>query len=439
MEHEKKPKKHSVVWKIILFLGIAVVVAGLVILGLAFNLLNRLNRDDPTTFSHAEDDIILADPTASPTPTLAPATPGPTPEPTPQPTPLPLSDVYSQTNLTADQVAKMEADRQNDQYINILLIGVDRRNGNGLSNTDTMMIATIDKQNNRLKLTSLMRDMLVNIPGYGYAKLNTAAVKGGVELLMQTINEAFYLNISEYVLVDFNMFQEIIDSLGGITVEMTTEEISAANDCIAGLNKQLGVADPWDGFIFAGEGNVKLTGKQALGYARVRKIDSDFSRINRQFNVLNAAFAVFKNAGLKKQYSLLDKIVPLVETNISNTRIIECAVSALSLDANGLLHLGLPVDGCYKNGTYKRSSVLFSDIPANALALHAFIFDSTDAAKAAEVLKPGPSLPPRTPTPTNYNPYPYLAEGNYYYSNGIRYEFSETTVAPPVVTVSPSE
>ncbi len=436
MEHEKTPKKHSIVWKIIFFLGIAVIVAGLIILGLAFNLLNRLNRDDPATFSAAEDDIVLTDPTASPTPALTPTTPSTTssatPIPTPEPTPLPLSDVYSQTNLTADQVAKMEADRKNAQYINILLIGVDRRTGNGLTNTDTMMIATIDKQNNRLKLTSLMRDMLVNIPGYGYAKLNSAAVKGGLDLLMQTINEAFYLNISEYVLVDFGMFQEIIDSLGGVTIEMTAKEISAANDCIAGLNKQLGVADLWDGFIFAAEGNVKLTGKQALGYARIRKIDSDFYRINRQFEVLNAAFAVFKHAGLKKQYSLLDKIVPLVETNISNTRIIECAVSALSLDANGLLHLGLPVDDCYKNGTYKRSSVLFTDMPANALALHAFIFDSTQAPKAAEVLKPGPSLPPRTPAPTYYNPYPYLEEDNFYYSGGTRYEY-------PVATVSPSE
>ncbi|NCB30998.1 MAG: LytR family transcriptional regulator [Clostridia bacterium] len=194
---------------------------------------------------------------------------------------------------------------------------------------------------------------------------------------------------------------------------MSAEEISAANDCIAGLNKQRGIADLWDGFIFAEAGNVKLTGKQALGYSRIRKIDSDFSRGKRQFKVLNAVFAQFKAAGLSKQYKLLDKILPLVETDITNARILECATNALSLNTKGLLYYRVPVEGLYKSGKWERSFVFLMDMPANALALHQFLFDSQEEADEAKVLSPGASLPPRTPSI-------YLGEdGNYYsYATG---------------------
>lgn len=382
---------------------LAVVLVG-VILGI--NLLGKLDRTADTVFE--DENAITYTPTPAPTLTPAP-TPSDTFAPTPEPTPLPLSDLYEQTRLNENDLAYMEANLNDERFIHILLLGVDRRGSSGNSRADTVMIATIDQKNGRLKLTSLMRDMLVNTPGYGYGKMNTAAARGGVELLMQTINENFHLNIREYMLVDFNMFEDVIDTLGGVTIKMSAEEISAANDCIAGLNKERGIPYLWDGFIFAEAGNVKLTGKQALGYARIRKIDSDFSRGKRQFKVLNAAFAKFRTADLAKQYQMLDKLLPMVETNISNARIVECATRALALNANGLLYSRIPMEGMYKSGSWNRSFVFLTDIPANALALHQFLFDSSDVADEAKVLTPGASLPPRTPSI-------YLGEdGNYYY------------------------
>lgn len=376
------------------------------------NLLNTLNRENATTFEDEDGTVYTPAPTPSATPAPA-ATPAPSltpaPTPTPVPTPLPMSELYQQTILTEEQLAYMEANLQDERFIHVLLIGVDRRGSSGNSQADTVMIATIDKKNGRLKLTTLMRDMLVDIPGIGYGKMNTSAAQGGVELLMATINQNFHLDITEYVLVDFGMFEDIVDALDGVTLRMSAEEISAANDCIAGLNKQRGVDYLWDGFIFAEAGNVKLTGKQALGYARIRKIDSDFSRTNRQFKVLNAIFAKFKSAGLSRQYDLLEKILPLVETNISNTRVVECAINALSLDVGGLLHHRLPAEDLYENGKWERKFVFLSDVPANALSLHQFIFDSAEEAEEAKVLSPGASLPPRTPTIYQG------ADGNYYY------------------------
>ena len=136
--------------------------------------------------------------------------------------------------------------------------------------------------------------MLVDVPGHGYRKLNSTVALGGVELLYQTIEHNFHLKLNDYVMVDLHSFVDVVDAIDGVTVEMTAEEISAANDCIAGLNKQLGVEYLWDGFIFADPGPVHLNGKQALGYARIRKLDSEFVRTGRQFKVLNMIFAKFR-------------------------------------------------------------------------------------------------------------------------------------------------
>ena len=409
-ENNSPKRKRRPLRTVLFIVGGVLLVAVLTVAILGLNLLGKLNRQSDTVFE--DDNAITYTPAPTPAPTPAAiATPDATPSPTPEPTPLPLSELYEQTILDADALAYMDSNLNDNRFTNILLVGVDRRGKSGNSRADTVMIATIDQKNGRLKLTSLMRDMLVNAP-YGYSKMNTAAAKGGVDLLMETLNDNFHLNLNEYVLVDFNMFEDVIDALDGVTVRMSAEEISAANDCIAGLNKERGISYLWDGFIFAEAGNVKLTGKQALGYARVRKIDSDFSRGNRQFKILNAAFAKFKAAGLAKQYSLLDKILPNVETNISNTRILECAANALSVDTKGLLHNRVPVDGLYNNGTWERSFVFLMDMPANAMALHQIIFDSSEEAAEAKVLTPGASLPPRTPSIYQG------ADGNYYYYSG---------------------
>ncbi len=397
----KRKKKLSVWAKIAIILGSLILACALAVGILGMNLLNRLYRPEtPTTF--AEDDELDETPEQTPVPTKTPyGTIAPTPVPTPTPeVVLPLSDVYTQTALSGDVLLKMQEQANDSRYIHVLLIGVDRRGSSGNSRADTLIIATIDTVNKRLKLTSVLRDTLVDIPGEGYGKLNSSAAKGGVELLLTTVNESFRLNLKDYVLVDFNMFEDIIDELNGITVKMTAAEISAANDCIAGLNKQRGTEYLWDGFIFAEAGNVKLTGKQALGYARIRHIDSDFSRTNRQFSVLTAVFAKFMKASLTKQYDMLDDVLPHVETNMTNASIVNCMLSVLTLDTKGLLHFRAPADGLYKSGSYDRSSVLLCDLPANALAMHQFIFESTEEPKDAKVLSPGESLPPRTPSPT---------------------------------------
>ncbi len=401
----KKPAKGRALKKVFIVVGIAVGVLVVAVVALGGVLLSRLSRPETPAFAQTSPSpaAVL---TLSPTPAVTPApgaTPSPTPVPTPTPipTPLPLSELYPQTFLNGTQQAAIQAQNANTKdFVNVLLVGVDRRGRRGDSNADVVMIATIDKKNGRLKLSSMLRDLYVPIPGEEPARLNSSLAKGGISLLKQTINSVFQVQIDNYVLVDFSMFEKIVDKLGGVTVRMTSAEISAANDNIAGLNKQRGVDYLWDGFIFAEPGNVKLNGKQALGYARIRKIDSDFVRTNRQFKVLNAIFAKFRSKNVAQQYELLYDLMPLVETDLTNAQIIDCAVSALTLNTNGLLHATIPYEGLYKSGRVNGSSVLLFDMPATAWKLHDFIYTDVTVPDEAKLLSGGKSLPPRTPAPT---------------------------------------
>lgn len=291
---------------------------------------------------------------------------------------LNLFEEVNQTVLTPDEIAAMEIEQQLGDVTNVLLIGVDRRGEDEMSRSDTILIATLDKNNGRLKLTSLMRDLYLPIPGRGGNRINYACVRGGPGLLMDTINENFNMELDKYVMVDFRMFEAIVDKLDGITINMSKGEVSEANDCIAGLNKQ------WklplrDGFITQREGgDVHMDGKQALGYARMRHFaNGDFSRTSRQYKVLQEIFSKFSGAGIAKQTQLLYELLPMVETNLQTPEILALASAALTIEDHNIMHYRLPVEGNYKSTTVRSMWVLMPDIPANTKKLHWFIYEAT--------------------------------------------------------------
>lgn len=308
-----------------------------------------------------------------------------------------------QTELTPEEQALLDIQKEEGDVVNILLIGVDRRGKSGNSRSDTMLIATLDKVNKKLKLTSLMRDMYVPIPGKGSNRINSACVFGGPDLLMKTVNENFKLSIEHYVLVDFRIFEQVVDQLGGVTIEMSKGEVAEANDCIAGLNKQRG-ASLRSGFITKRGGDVTLTGKQALGYARIRHFgNGDYARTSRQFKVLQEIFKNFRNENVIKQTQVLYDVLPLIETNLSSTEILSLATQAVQIDLGSLLHYRLPVEGKFKARSIRGMSVLLPDLPANAAKLHAFIYDATEQEELPYSDTQTGSYykkTPKTPTPT---------------------------------------
>lgn len=218
----------------------------------------------------------------------------------------------------------------NKDVINVLLVGSDasaeesgRASITDKGNTDAMILVSIDKVNETIKLVSFMRDSYTYMDQFDrYAKLNAACANGGPAYLVETIENDYKIKIDGYVLVDFDSFRQVIDVLGGVEVDVPAY---VANY----LNKGKETGDI--AYVPAGE-DVLLTGEQALAFSRVRKTDSDgdVSRVARQRQVINALIEKCLDASLSEINEVADVILANVRTNISQKAILSYAAQAVS-------------------------------------------------------------------------------------------------------------
>lgn len=190
-----------------------------------------------------------------------------------------------------------------DHIVNIMLIGQDRRPGQGRQRSDVMILCTINKKTKELTMTSFMRDLYVSIPGYGGDKMNAAYAYGGMKLLDKTLQENFGIKVDGQMEVDFDGFKDIIDLMGGVDIYLGKAEadymVSHGHQVFNGVNR--------------------LYGKAALFYARNRTIgNSDFTRTERQRKVLNALFEKCRGMSLTQLQKLMEKALPMVTTDMSN-------------------------------------------------------------------------------------------------------------------------
>lgn len=252
---------------------------------------------------------------------------------------------------------------QNKNVFNVMVLGVDRRNSKASSRSDTMILVSLDKNNKKIKLTSFMRDMWVEIPGKKEAKINAACNWGGAKLALETVEYNFKIKIDKYVLIDFEMFKELIDILGGVEVAVTEKEAAA-------ILKQ--------GKLQVASGDsVHLNGEEALWFSRIRKLDSDFKRTSRQRMVINAVIAKAKTEGKKnpaKMLELAKKALPQVETDMTSTDLMKLFSNALSYQNYEVEEARIPADNLYKSGTRSGASVLVPDLEANRAYLQDFIY-----------------------------------------------------------------
>lgn len=234
---------------------------------------------------------------------------------------------------------------------NIALFGVDATDGE-TGRSDSIMIATIDPIHNKLKLTSIMRDSYVNISGYGFDKINHAYAYGGPELSIKTINENFGLNIESFVTVNFSSLPIVINILGGVDIDITTEELEYINGYIDDINSKDGTYSPH--ITYAGMQH--LDGTQALAYSRIRyTAGGDYKRTERQRTVLNALFTKLTSTPVSSYNSLLNQLLPYVQTNLSAADMLSLGTKILSI-GNNLEQDRFPRDGYGEgamiNGTY---------------------------------------------------------------------------------------
>ncbi len=274
--------------------------------------------------------------------------------------------------------------RQEDGVYNILLLGEEAiGNGDSRGRTDVIVIATMNTKSKELKLTSLMRDMLVRIPGYKDNRLNTVFEKGGHDLLYETIALNLDIKLDGCVMVNFEDFEEIIDSMGGLEITLTKGEASY-------LNKTNYISDPANRNVV--EGTQVLNGNQVLGYSRVRKRstitgnNNDFGRTDRHRIVLNAIFDKVKSKSKADLLAMMFNLLDEVTTDIDNKCFQMLLNSFIDMGMNelDLEQLRVPVDGAFDGNVRVRGmSVLIPDYEKNIDALHEFIFGDATSAKEA--------------------------------------------------------
>lgn len=231
-----------------------------------------------------------------------------------------------------------------DKLINILLVGQDRRPGEGRQRSDSMILCSFNPETNEVALISFLRDLYIRIPGYSDNRLNAAYVFGGFPLLVDTLYVNFGITVDGCIEVDFNGFRKVIDAVGGIDVKLTAAEAKIIGDG-------------------AKEGVSHLDGDHALMYARIRKLDSDFGRTNRQRNVVKAVFNKVRYSSVSELMNLVNTVLPLVTTDMTNSQITSLALQyAPALAGLKLSAYSVPGSGTYKSAMIRGMAVLVPDL-----------------------------------------------------------------------------
>lgn len=264
-----------------------------------------------------------------------------------------------------------ETEGLSDEWWNVLLLGCDSYTKNDYQRTDSMIIVSINAAKGQVKLTSLMRDTWIPVPGSkNHRKLTELCAVGGPELTIRAINESFGMNISDYALISMEGMAEIIDLIGGLDLDVTEEERKALNKGLFDLSPLSGM-EPLEQ---SGEG-VHLNGNQATAFARIRKIDSDYVRTERQRTVLLAIADKIKNdASAGTLLTIVTTLMGYVDTNLSLTEIMTIASVGMKLDLSTVEQYRVPVDGTFDSGTFNGVWCIKPNFEKNTNLLHSFIY-----------------------------------------------------------------
>lgn len=313
-----KAGKAGLIIMIILLILIIIACAGMIVINSYLNRINRVGDVDVVPPDQAQDEVDDKD--VDPT--------------------KPVVD--------DKDVEWWEGDALNDDHlINILLVGQDSRTG-ARERSDAMILCSINPDTGDVSLISFMRDLYVQMPeGYVDNRMNAAYAFGGFPFLYEVLYKNFGITVDGGMEVNFDGFKNVIDAVGGVDIELTSGEANIVGQgAVAGMNH--------------------LNGSQALEYSRIRKIGSDFQRTERQRIVLQSVFNSVKNADLTTLLSLVDTLIPMVTTDMTNTQILSLATKLLpSISSLKLSSYRIPADDAYYGATIRGMSVLVPDLELN--------------------------------------------------------------------------
>ena len=244
--------------------------------------------------------------------------------------------------------------------MNILLLGTDNAGNAGHGRTDTMIICSINVKTGEVKLSSIVRDLYVHIP---YMKLqnriNAANSFGGPNMAIKCVNETLGLNISRYASINFNGFKDLVDLLGGVELEITAGEANQINIHTAGGVK---------------EGPAMLNGAQALEYCRIRNLDNNFGRNERQRKFLEAVVKkVLSENSMDQLMELVEAGMSMVTTNMTTSDLFTILFTVVP-NMQEMQMYSCPAQGEYHYEVIREASVVVADLQKARTSLHAFIY-----------------------------------------------------------------
>lgn len=250
------------------------------------------------------------------------------------------SDVTSAT-LPSVPVDQLKA----EGIINIMLIGEDRRPGQGRQRSDSMILCSFNTKTNTITMISFLRDTYIaQIPGFWADKLNAAYAFGGIKTMDQTFAQYFGVHIDAHIAIQFDGFRQVIDMLGGVDIDLSEREANW-------LNKHEGYS------LHAGMNH--LNGEQALAYSRIRKLDMDAMRAGRQRKVLTALINAYKSKPLGEMITLATEILDtevnghdMIQTDMTSNEVIGYVKTLFPMLATATINnQQIPANGTYTEMT----------------------------------------------------------------------------------------
>ncbi|GAA0782316.1 LCP family protein [Hathewaya limosa] len=274
--------------------------------------------------------------------------------------------------------------KQHNEVVNIALFGLDSRDvhGNDDPRSDSIMILSIDKDRNSLRLSSIIRDTYVQIPKRsGKDKINHAYHFGGPELAISTINKNFGLAIKDFASINFYGLRKVIDTIGGIELDITSEELKYINNYIRDAARDEKITPTY----VDEPGKQKLNGLQATAYCRIRYTKGgDFKRAERQRTVLTKIINKVKTINKTKYPALLDAILPNVKTSLSSTKILDLGMEILSMDISNIQQQQFPTDWTGEGKTINGYYYYIPKLEKVKEELQAYVYENKKPKKPIE-------------------------------------------------------
>ena len=242
-----------------------------------------------------------------------------------------------------------------NRRLNFLLVGRDAHGEGENGRSDSMILCSVDTGSKTVTMISFLRDMYLPIPGHGTSRLNAAYSWGGAELLIETLEENFGVTVDVTLEIDFDGFETLIDLLNGVDIDLTAEEAGHMNS-----------GHGWS----LSEGTNHLNGEQALAYSRIRKLDSDFGRTERQRNVLTALMQKYRSASLQEMLNVADAFLDQSTSNRTDNELLGYALELYpTLAEASLVSHQVPAEGTWNYVTIRGMSVISVDLEENSLLL----------------------------------------------------------------------